>query len=68
MLSQRESFDSFISGLNIEKKRFITIGKCSRYYLFILGSAIFKFLSLILLGMKNVTKNGFGLFGFTIAL
>ena len=64
MMSQRESFDFFISGLNIEKKRFITIGKCSRYYLFILGSAIFKFLSLILLGMKNVTKNGFGLFGF----
>ena len=64
MMSHAESFDSFISGLNIEKKRFITIGKCSRYYLFILGSAIFKFLSLILLGMKNVTKNGFGLFGF----
>ena len=63
-MSQRESFDFFISGLNIEKKRFITIGKCSRYYLFILGSAIFKFLSLILLGMKNVTKNGFGLIGF----
>ena len=63
-MSQRESLESFGSGLNLEKKRLITIGKCSRYYLFILGSAIFKFLSLILLGMKNVTKNGIGLFGF----
>ena len=63
-MSQRESLESFGSGLNLEKKRLITIGKCSRYYLFILGSAIFKFLSLILLGMKNITKNGIGLFGF----
>ena len=63
-MSRRESFGSFGSEFNHEKKRLITLGKCSRYYLFILGSAIFKFLSLILLGMKNVGKNGIGLFGF----
>ena len=41
----------------------ITIGKCNRYYLFIIGSAIFKFLSFFLLGRNNNNKD-FGLFGF----
>ena len=40
---------------------FITIGKCSRTYLYILGSSLFKFFSLLLLGDKNL---GLGLFGF----
>ena len=37
----------------------ITIGKCEKFYLYILGSAICKFFSLMLLGF-----NKFGLFGF----
>ena len=43
----------------------ITLGKCNRFYLYILGSAISKFFSLILLGINsNTNENGFGLFGF----
>ena len=69
-MNKRESLlsvNSDIDNLNDENhgpKLPITVGKCSRYYLYILGSAIFKFLSLILLGIKNITKNGIGLFGF----
>ena len=50
---------------NYEKpKRKITIGKCSRFYLYILFSGIFKLLSLILLGDNNAFNGGIGLFGF----
>ena len=49
---------------NIENKKIITFGKCSRFYLLILGSASFKFISLALLGNNNITANGIGLFGF----
>ena len=40
----------------------ITIGKCYRSYLYILGRALSKFLSLFLLGTKR--HNNIGLFGF----
>ena len=40
----------------------ITIGKCYRSYLYILGKALSKFFSLFLLGNKR--KKSFGLFGF----
>ena len=46
----------------------ISIGKCARNYLYILGSPLFKFFSLLLLGDKNISFNenndGIGLFGF----
>ena len=45
-------------------RKIITLGKCSRYYLLILGSASFKLLSLVLLGNNGITKDGIGLFGF----
>ena len=41
----------------------ITLGKCHRTYLYILGSALFKFLSLTLLGRDSKNKD-MGLFGF----
>ena len=41
----------------------ITIGKCHRSYLYILGSALFKFLSITLLG-SNTNNKDLGLFGF----
>jgi len=47
---------------NKANKRFITIGNCSKFNLYILGSAAFKFLSMITLGDKN--KN-IGLCGFS---
>ena len=50
---------------NIGNKKIITLGKCSRYYLLLLGSASFKFISLFLLGN---TKNDIGLFGFCSVL
>ena len=40
----------------------ITVGKCYRSYLFLLGIALSKFFSLFLLGTKS--HNGIGLFGF----
>ena len=46
---------------NFENKKAISLGKCSRYYLLLLGSASCKFISLFLLGN---TKNDIGLFGF----
>ena len=47
-------------------KKLITIGICSRFYLFIIYSGIFKMLSMILLGSSNkkYSEDGIGLFGF----
>ena len=45
-----------------KNKKFITIGKCSRFYLFILGSSFSKFFTILMMGNKN--KN-IGLFGFS---
>ena len=39
----------------------VSIGKCYKTYFFIFGSALFKLLSLIIIGNGN---NDFGLFGF----
>ena len=47
-----------------KKKKLITIGKCSRFYLFILFSGVFKLLSLLILGDNNASADGIGLFGF----
>ena len=47
-----------------DKKCIITIGKCSRLYLYILASGLFKLISLLILGDNNITKDGLGLFGF----
>ena len=47
-----------------EPKRIITIGICSRFYLYILFSGIFKLLSLILIGDNKIYDDGIGLFGF----
>ena len=52
------------NGSYIANKKIITFGKCSRFYLLLLGSASFKFLSLTILGDNNITANGIGLFGF----
>ena len=46
---------------NEKNKRLITKGKCSRFYLYILGSALCKFLSSMILGFKDKDT---GLFGF----
>ena len=48
-------------------KKLITIGICSRFYLFIIYSGIFKMLSMILLGSSNkkYSEDGIGLFGFS---
>ena len=53
-----------IESTNVEKLKIITLGKCSRFYLLILGSIISKIVSIFLLGNKNITKKDFGLFGF----
>lgn len=62
------SFDSTIGQeFKISKnhsKKLITIGKCSRFYLFILASGLFKLFSLLLLGDNKVFEDGIGLFGF----
>ena len=44
----------------------ISIGKCSKFYLFIIGSGISKLVSLMILGNNNANlpENGIGLFGF----
>ena len=49
---------------NTENQKLITLGKCSRFYLLILGSGLCKLLSLFLVGTKNISVKGFGLFGF----
>ena len=46
------------------KKKIITLGKCSRLYLYILGSGLFKMISLFILGDGNISEYGIGLFGF----
>ena len=67
------SYDDTItnSTIDIEKdleknnnKCFISLGKCSRLYLYILGSGLFKIFSLILLGSNNISEDGIGLSGF----
>ena len=40
---------------NNENQKLITIGKCSHFYLLILGSGLFKLFSLILLGNNSIT-------------
>ena len=47
-----------------QNKKIITLGKCSRLYLYILYSGLFKLLSLILLGDNIILEDGIGLFGF----
>ena len=55
--------DSYVEYNNNNKKRkLITLGKCSKFNFYILGSAVFKLLSLLILGVKG--KN-IGLCGFT---
>jgi hypothetical protein len=56
--------DNYISErktLKIKHIKLITIGKCHKYYLYILGSVLFKFFSIILTAR---TSNNKGLFGF----
>ena len=50
--------------LENNNKCFISLGKCSRLYLYILGTGLFKIFSLILLGSNNISEDGIGLFGF----
>ena len=56
------------NGYIIEKKQkkkcLIAIGKCSRTYLYILYSGLFKLITLVILGDDNIRENGLGLFGF----
>ena len=49
---------------NEDYKKLISIGKCSRFYLLILGAGSFKLLSLLILGANNIYEDGIGLFGF----
>ena len=60
--------NNILDVINKENKCFIkkpiTIGKCSRFYLYILYSALFKFLSLIILGRDAYRDDGIGLLGF----
>ena len=53
--------DNFDGNDNKKKRRLITLGNCSRFNLFILGSAIFKLLSLFILGDDG---KKIGMFGF----
>ena len=54
-------YDNFDGNDNKKKRRLITLGKCSKFNLYILGSAIFKLLYLFILGDSD--KN-IGMFGF----
>ena len=47
--------------IKIKNNKLISIGFCSKFYFYILGSALFKFISLFILGDKD---NNIGLFGF----
>ena len=47
-----------------KNKKLITIGNCSRFYFYILGSTLFKLFSFFLLGMESKDKKYIGLFGF----
>ena len=53
-ISEKDSFD-------IKPIKLISVGKCSKYYLYILGSVVFKFFSTIII---TKTNNNEGLFGF----
>ena len=59
------SFDSVSNNENIiirkDKTKLITLGKCSRFYLYILISGLFKLLSLLLLGDNKIFEDGIGL-------
>ena len=46
----------------VKNKSLISIGNCYKFYFYILGSAFFKVLSLMILGDKD---SNFGLFGFS---
>ena len=48
-----------------KNKKLITIGNCSKFYFYILGSTLFKLFSLFLLGFK---KRDTGIFGFVPVL
>ena len=50
--------------LTPKNKKLITIGNCSRFYFYILGSTLFKLFSFFLLGMESKDKKDVGLFGF----
>ena len=65
-MSIRESIitDTSSDSTNYEKEKLITFGKCSRYYLLILGSGLCKLISLFLLGNNDISAKNFGLFGF----
>ena len=64
--SHHSSFDMAENDNIIKKqnKKIITIGICSRLYLYILYSGLFKLLSLVLLGDNKIFEDGIGLFGF----
>ena len=49
---------------NIKKCKIITIGKCSRYYLYILYKCLFELVSRILMGYEKFGDDGIGLLGF----
>ena len=49
---------------NSSKKCLVSIGICSRFYLYILAAGSFKLFSLIILGAKGFFEDGIGLFGF----
>ena len=48
-----------------EKKCFISIGRCSRLYLFILYSGGFKLFTILILGEQKNNNKGIGLFSFS---
>ena len=53
---------------NIKNKRIITIGKCSRYYLYILYKGLLEFFCNLLLGKDGSSINGMGILGFSSTL
>ena len=55
--------DNNIGRITINK-HLISLGKCSRFYLYILGAGSFKLLSLLILGEVGFFVDGIGLFGF----
>lgn len=60
--NNKDNYKHDTESAKIQNKKLISLGKCSKFYLYILGSALFKLLSLILLG--NSDKN-IGLFSFS---
>jgi hypothetical protein len=67
-MDEEDTDNSLINKENNIKKtqKLISLGKCSKFYLFILGSGIYKLVSLMILGSNNTNlpENGIGLFGF----